>query len=158
MARFGGSFGIAACVGAALLSSCGSGEKPPAPKPTASRQAPDPASLSFLPADFHATGTEPFWSATVENGQLTYVTPETRQAGGVTARVVRADGAGNALLTAIVDGQAIQLLVTPGACSDGMSDKVYPWTVERSLGDDTENSADGCAEPLQPDSNPAKTA
>ncbi|WEK45694.1 MAG: hypothetical protein P0Y56_11715 [Candidatus Andeanibacterium colombiense] len=135
---------VAWIAGALLLTACGSGEKPPAPKPTAVEPEPDPVSLSFLPAEFHASGTEPFWSVTVAKGQLTYITPETQQAGGVTVPVVRANGAANALLTASIDGQPLQLLITPGPCSDGMSDKTYPWTVDRTLGD---ASADGCAEP-----------
>ena len=33
------------------------------------------------------------------------------------------------LFTATVDGQVLQILVTPGTCSDGMSDRGYPFTV-----------------------------
>ena len=152
MARFGS---VAAIAGAVLLASCGSGEKAPPPRPAATTPAPDPAAFSFLPRDFRASGTEPFWSATVTKGQLTYVTPETQQAGGVTVPATRADGAENVLITALVDGQELQLLITPGACSDGMSDKTYPWTVERTLGED---SVDGCAEVPAADSTSDSTA
>jgi len=58
--------------------------------------------------------------------------------------VVRADGAESVMFTATIDGQVLQILVTPGSCSDGMSDNTYPWTVERTLGEDT---VSGCAEP-----------
>ena len=34
------------------------------------------------------------------------------------------------------------MTVTPGACSDGMSDRTYPYTVTLKIGDDTR---EGCA-------------
>lgn len=147
-----GKLGIAATVaGTVLLASCGSGQKSAAPTPAATTPEPDPVSLSFLPAEFHATGTEPFWSITVTKTQLTYTTPENQA--GVTVPVIRQDGAENALFTATLAGQPLQLLITPGACSDGMSDKTYPWTVEKTLGDD---SVDGCAEPPPTESEALK--
>jgi len=140
-----GKSGIVASVaGALLLAACGGDSEQATPTPAPTTPEPDPIALSFLPAEFRATGTEPFWSAAVTRDQLTYTTPENNAAGGVTVPVVRQDGAENALLTATLDGQPFQLLVTPGACSDGMSDKIYPWTVERTLG---EESVNGCAEP-----------
>jgi uncharacterized membrane protein len=135
---------VASIAGAVLLASCGSGEKAAAPTAAATTPEPDPVSLSFLPAEFRALGTEPFWNAEVGKGELKWTTPENQSADGVTVPVVRADGAENALFTATIDGQPLQLLVTPGACSDGMSDNVYPWTVERTLGEET---VQGCAGP-----------
>ena len=131
----------AAC--AALLASCGSGTQAPAtPTPTATPE-PDPVAMSFLPAEVKALGTEPFWNAEITREQLTWTTPENLEAGGVTVPVKRADGAENVLFTATIDGQLLQILVTPGACSDGMSDNTYPFTVERTLGDE---SVSGCAD------------
>ena len=40
-------------------------------------------------------------------------------------------------------GQAIDLLIQPGKCSDGMSDKIYPYSAKLLLGTST---ARGCAE------------
>lgn len=141
--------GLALVAAAALLASCGSGgtdagDATPSASPSAPTPEPDPAALSFLPAEFRATGTEPFWSADVRKGEVTYTTPENLSAGGAKAQVSRADGAESALFTATIDGQVLQILVTPGACSDGMSDNSYPWTVERTLGDET---VQGCAGP-----------
>ena len=145
-----GIVGIVA--GALLLASCGSGQQAATPTPAATTPEPDPVALSFLPAEFRATGTEPFWSIAVTKTQLTYTTPENQA--GVTVPVIRQDGAENALFTATIAGQPLQLLITPGACSDGMSDKTYPWTVEKTLGED---SVEGCAEPLPAESEaPAK--
>lgn len=139
--RKSGSFATAAC--AVLLASCGSGDKAPAtPMPTET-VTPDPVAMSFLPAEVKALGTEPFWNADITREQLTWTTPENLEAGGVTVPVTRADGAENVLFTATIDGQLLQILVTPGTCSDGMSDNVYPFTVERTLG---EESVPGCAD------------
>lgn len=144
-------FGLALTI---LLASCGSGgddagDATPsvAPGPSASSTPePDPVSLSFLPAEIRATGTEPFWSVDIRKGELTYTTPENLADGGVKAPVSRADGAESVLFTATVDGQVLQILVTPGTCSDGMSDNSYPWSVERTLGDQT---VLGCAKPAE---------
>jgi uncharacterized membrane protein len=141
----------AAC--AALLASCGGGGEQATPTAAATTAEPDPVSMSFLPADFRAFGTEPFWSAEISKDKLVLTTPENVQTGGVTVPVTRADGAENALFTAAIDGQVLQILVTPGACSDGMSDNTYPWTVERTFGED---SVSGCAEPPKPPSDAPK--
>jgi uncharacterized membrane protein len=41
-----------------------------------------------------------------------------------------------------LDGKALRLTVTKGPCSDGMSDTVYPFSVDRLLGNDLQR---GCA-------------
>ena len=135
---------------AAMLASCGSAGKEQASQPSAAATTPepDPAAMSFLPRVVRASGTEPFWSADISKDSLTYTTPDTMQAGGVTVPVSRADGAESVKFTATVDGQVLDILVTPGSCSDGMSDAVYPWTVERTLGEET---VQGCADvPKEP--------
>ena len=66
------------------------------------------------------TGTEPFWSGKVSGESLTYKTPE--NADGIRFAVRRFSG--------------------QGACSDGMSDRTYPYTVTLKIGDDTR---EGCA-------------
>ena len=132
---------------AALLASCGSGGNEtaePTPSAAVTTPEPDPVAMSFLPAAIRAFGTEPFWSADISKDKLTYTTPENLEGGGVTSPVVRADGAESVMFTATINGQVLQILVTPGSCSDGMSDNTYPWTVERTLGEDT---VSGCAEP-----------
>ncbi|HTN13345.1 MAG TPA: hypothetical protein VL094_00910 [Sphingomonadaceae bacterium] len=142
---------LAAALSAILLVSCGSGgtdagdATPSAASPTPTPE-PDPAALSFLPAEFRATGTEPFWSADIRKDELTYTTPENLSSGGMKVQVTRADGAESALFTAVVEGQVLRILVIPGACSDGMSDNSYPWTVERTLGEET---VQGCAGPAE---------
>ncbi len=135
---------------AALQASCSdhaANQTATAPAAAPSSAAPDPAAMSFLPDAIRAFGTEPFWSAQIADGKLTYLTPATQASGGLSVPVQRADGAASVQFTAMVGGDALQILVTPGECSDGMSDNSYPWTVERTLGEDV---VEGCAEPARP--------
>ena len=117
---------------------------PPAP-PAAATSAPvrraKPASATAtLPARFTALGNEPFWAAEVDGDSLVYKTPED-QAGtrvGLTRRIV----GGTALLSGTLGGKPLVLTVRAATCSDGMSDRDYPYTVERALGGEV---AQGCA-------------
>lgn len=93
-----------------------------------------------VPPSFRALGTEPFWSARVEGATLAWSTPE--QPNGQAVPIIRKDEGGKAVVSAKVGGQALVLEVSPGACSDGMSDTVYPLTVTRRLGEDVQH---GCA-------------
>ena len=85
------------------------------------------------------TGTEPFWSGEVADRTLTYKTPED-QAGKVTM-VERFAGRGGISFNGVLDGAELEMMVTPLECSDGMSDRSYPFTVTLKIGDETRN---GC--------------
>ena len=86
------------------------------------------------------TGTEPFWGGTAQGGQLIYTTPETPA--GTTIAVKRFAGRGGVSLPGMLGGQAFDLTVTSGQCSDGMSDRTYPFTATLMLAGETRN---GCA-------------
>jgi len=81
------------------------------------------------------TGTEPFWGGTVAGDTVTYSTPE-NQAGEAIA-VVRFAGRGGVSFTGTYSGGDFAMMVTPGSCSDGMSDRTYPFTVTLKLADET---------------------
>lgn len=85
-------------------------------------------------------GTEPFWGGTVGAGRLTYTTPENPE--GDTIAVERFAGRGGISFSGTLGGQALEMAVTPAACSDGMSDRTYPFTVTLRIGGETRN---GCA-------------
>jgi uncharacterized membrane protein len=99
------------------------------------------------------TGTEPFWSGKVAGGVLTYATPE--QPDGDTIAVQRFAGRNGVSYSGTWDGKTFTLAATPGECSDGMSDRRYPFAVTVILGEETRH---GCgwtgnkpfAEPQQP--------
>lgn len=85
-------------------------------------------------------GTEPFWGGTVTRGQLTYTTPDDPD--GRSIAVSRFGGRGGLSFSGDLDGQALTLAITPGACSDGMSDRAFPYTVTMLLGSERRK---GCA-------------
>ncbi len=87
-----------------------------------------------------ALGTEPFWSVEIAPGELTYATPE--QLLGTSILAARAADAHGITWTGTLDGRALALRVEPGRCSDGMSDKVYPYTASLRLGAEVRR---GCA-------------
>lgn len=99
-----------------------------------------PAEEFALPDRLVALGTEPFWSATVAGTRLTYSTPTDEK--GRIVLVTRSGGVDHATLEGVLDGRPFRLRVTAGPCSDGMSDNVYPFAVERTMGDSLER---GCA-------------
>lgn len=77
-------------------------------------------------------GTEPFWSARIEGLQLRYTTPESPNAAPVT--VNRFAGNGGLGFSGTLAAAPLQLAISPGACSDGMSDRRYPYTATLSIG------------------------
>lgn len=80
------------------------------------------------------TGTEPFWGGDVTDDRLTWTTPE--HPDGVTARVSRFAGRAGLGITGQLGGQDFAMTVTEGQCSDGMSDRTYPFTVSVQIGQD----------------------
>lgn len=111
-------------------------------QPRGPAEAGRPAEAFALPDRFTALGTEPFWSARVAGDRLTYSTPE--DIPGRTIPVTRRAGATFVELRGTLGGQSLILVVSEGACSDGMSDTVYPLRVERRLGADVRQ---GCVRP-----------
>ena len=86
------------------------------------------------------SGTEPFWNGKVGGGRLTYATPENQA--GETIAVRRFAGNNGLGFTGTMAGQPLDLTVTPGQCSDGMSDRVFPLTATLRIGTEQRN---GCA-------------
>jgi len=87
----------------------------------------------------HFTGTEPFWGGEVAGSALTYSTPDDPK--GTKIAVVRFAGRGGLSFSGSLDGAGFEMTVTPLDCSDGMSDRRYPFTVTLKIGDDLRN---GC--------------
>ena len=85
------------------------------------------------------TGTEPFWSGDVEGRTLTYKTPENQD--GEVIMIERFAGRGGISFSGVLSGAELEMMVTPLECSDGMSDRTYPFTVTLKVGAETRN---GC--------------
>ena len=143
----------AACGGQTAPDNAGTANEPAAPG-EAVPPAPDADLLSGDPRDdgpgfprsFRALGTEPFWAIHVSEGRLRYMTPENQE--GIAAEVTWEQTAQDRMaLAATVDGKALTLRGRIEPCSDGMSDRIYPYSVTLTLGEETRQ---GCARPIEP--------
>lgn len=85
-------------------------------------------------------GTEPFWGGETAGGTLTYDTPE--NPAGSTITVERFAGNNGLAIAGELEGASFDLVVTPGQCSDGMSDRTYPFVATLQIGEETRF---GCA-------------
>lgn len=88
----------------------------------------------------HFTGTEPFWGGKASGEALTYSTPDNPQ--GTSIAVKRFAGRGGLSLSGSLDGRQFDLTITTGECSDGMSDRTYPFVATLKIGEENRN---GCA-------------
>ena len=86
------------------------------------------------------TGTEPFWGGEAGNGEALYTTPENID--GTRFAVTRFAGNNGVSFSGTIEGAAFDLMVTPGECSDGMSDRAYPFVATLTVGGEQRN---GCA-------------
>ena len=86
------------------------------------------------------TGTEPFWHGRIDGGQALYATPDNQD--GIRFPVRRFSGLNGAGFSGDMQGTSFDLTVTPGTCSDGMSDRSYPYTATLRIADETR---EGCA-------------
>lgn len=85
-------------------------------------------------ATIYLTGTEPFWSGEVGGDSLTYIVPDNPD--GTQIKVTRFAGRGGLSFSGEYQGADFLLALTPGECSDGMSDRAYPYIATLRIGDD----------------------
>ncbi|MEO6152859.1 MAG: hypothetical protein ABIT09_03705 [Croceibacterium sp.] len=81
------------------------------------------------------SGTEPFWGGQAEGGSLTWQTPDDQS--GTTIPVTRFAGRNGLGLSGTLAGAAFEMAVSEAPCSDGMSDRRYPFTVTVRRGGET---------------------
>lgn len=120
-----------------LLAACQPGEGAGVPGDAA-----DHAPFSGIAEDetIRFAGTEPFWSGDAKGDRLTYITPESP--GGRIIAIDRFSGRGGISLSGLLGGTRFDMSVTPGQCSDGMSDRSYPFVATLQIGSEIRN---GCA-------------
>lgn len=80
-------------------------------------------------------GTEPFWTLEIAAGSARYTTPENLD--GSAFAVSRFAGNNGLGFSGELDGQDVVVAVTPGDCSDSMSERTYPYTATLAIGDAT---------------------
>ncbi|MDG6078919.1 hypothetical protein E3U23_06900 [Erythrobacter litoralis] len=86
------------------------------------------------------TGTEPFWSGEAAAGRATWITPDNM--GGTEFAVSRFAGNNGVSFSGELDSKQFDMMVTPGACSDQMSDRTYPYVATATIGNSRYH---GCA-------------
>lgn len=106
---------------------------------TASDDAIDPEGKTFdavAPDEaVTLTGTEPFWNARIKDGTATWTTPDKPE--GTAFAVSRFAGNNGLGFTGTLAGEPFTATLTPGECSDGMSDRRYPYVATIALGGET---------------------
>jgi len=88
-----------------------------------------------LPAadTLHFAGTEPFWGGEVSGTRLRFAEPDDQQ--GTIVPVTRFAGRGGVSFSGKLAGADFTLLASEAPCSDGMSDRTYPFTVTVEAGE-----------------------
>ncbi|QDH35866.1 hypothetical protein [Porphyrobacter sp. YT40] len=81
------------------------------------------------------TGTEPFWSLKVTSGEGLWTTPDNQP--GTRFAAQRFAGNGGLGFSGTLDGKPLTATLTPGECSDGMSDRRFPFVATIALGGET---------------------
>ena len=119
---------------ALLLAACQSGEGEAGSGPTPAYSGIGENERVYL------TGTEPFWGGEIAGGEALYTTPENQD--GARFGIQRFAGNNGVSFTGNIDGRSFDLMVTPGDCSDGMSDRTYPFVATLNLDGE---QREGCA-------------
>lgn len=81
------------------------------------------------------SGTEPFWTLAIAAGEGVWTTPDNQP--GTRFAVQRFAGNNGLGFSGELDGRALTATLTPGACSDGMSDRRFPFVATIALGGET---------------------
>lgn len=81
------------------------------------------------------TGTEPFWAVTITGKTARYSNPEHPE--GFDFAVTRFAGNGGLGFSGELFGAPFTATLTPGECSDGMSDRTYPYVATIALSGET---------------------
>ena len=113
-------------VAAPMLTGCdaplGSNENAPPPADAPITVGPD------YGGDFDAVGTEPFWTLKIRDASMVLARPDHPEVATANPGV-RADG-DQGVWDGTVGERRLVLRLTPGDCSDGMSDRHYGYSAE----------------------------
>lgn len=80
-------------------------------------------------------GTEPFWNITITGDRARYSNPDHPE--GYDFAVTRFAGNGGLGFSGTLFDGPVTLTLTPGTCSDGMSDRRFPFVATVALGEQT---------------------
>ncbi|HEX8192957.1 MAG TPA: hypothetical protein VF552_08660 [Allosphingosinicella sp.] len=121
---------------------------PPAPAPSAAAAVAGPCGMQgserLRVASLRAVGTEPFWGARIDGRCVTYSHPENQAGTRVWTRYTAGAGGGGTWEGALGGRRfSLTLRAAPG-CSDGMSDRRYPFAADLVVNGERRS---GCAGP-----------
>ncbi|SFH07533.1 SH3 domain-containing protein [Palleronia marisminoris] len=99
-----------------------------------------------FPGTLDCNGTEPFWSLSIRPDSVTLDEMSGAGFDGTTGTRARADGRTNRWsLRAFDSGRSLTAVIVAQQCSDGMSDRSYPYTVDVILSEqDGHRHVSGC--------------
>lgn len=80
-------------------------------------------------------GTEPFWNLDINGTEGLWIIPDNQP--GTRFGAKRFAGNGGLSFSGTVDGKPLIATLTPGTCSDGMSDRTFPYVATIALGGET---------------------
>jgi uncharacterized membrane protein len=140
---------LPACLALSLLAACAppAADSPDPAPGAATATAPAPAPMGVVtdaaapPAaarpdeQVSMVGTEPFWALTIKGDKAVWTTPEVQP--GTAFAVTRFVGNGGLSFSGTLDGQPLTATLTPGQCSDGMSERSFPFVATIALGGET---------------------
>jgi uncharacterized membrane protein len=110
-------------------------------RPVAPAPAAPAAPAAGTEAAWHAFGNEPFWSVEARGGNLVFKTPDNQA--GVTLHGRRVPSLVGTVILGQGEGGEFHLGITPGECSDGMSDRTHAYAATFSY---RGQAYQGCAE------------
>ena len=116
-----------------IFPACREGSPPPAD----SSAVPPPAAgaPSVMTAEaVRALGTEPFWALDIDSTGLRFTTPQDTSGMRFPPNVPSPIAGDTLVWMAESERAAIHVRIWPTQCSDGMSDRVYPWTATVRVG------------------------
>lgn len=115
----------------------------PALSPTAvPRPSAAPHTSPWSPSGYALNGAAPVWGGSLTGTTVRYMTPEDQFGDVVETRVAFASDAET--YTGSWRGRPFVLTLRRSACSDGLSERTYPFVVELRAGGETRR---GCADP-----------
>ncbi|WP_375260755.1 COG3650 family protein [Palleronia sp.] len=99
-----------------------------------------------FPGPLDCTGTEPFWSLAIRPDSVTLDEASGSGFDGTAGTRTRAAGRGNRWsLRAFDSGRSLTAIIVGEECSDGMSDRTYPYTVDVLLSEEDDHGhISGC--------------
>lgn len=126
------------------LAACGEAPMGASDEAAPPADAPASAKGANYSGDIDAIGTEPFWAVKIRSGSVALTRPDSPEVSNANPGV-RIDGEQGVWDSSGVDEEKGRLVVrlTPGVCTDGMSDRVYRFYAEVWIDGET---LKGCAE------------